>query len=68
MKTGDAPSSSVRLNEFPVQQQYTVSGLCVGDLCLTCECRIVEIGGEAGVTLAWCDCSFPENHHDMEIL
>jgi len=68
MKTREAASSSVRFDEFPVRERYTVSGLCVGDLCFMGECRIVEIGGEVGMTLAWCDCGFPENHHEMEIL
>ena len=68
MKTTDITGSSVRVEEFPVRERYTVSGLRVADICWTCECRIVEIGGEAGITLAWCDCGFPENHHEMEIL
>jgi len=67
MKMRDAASPSARFDEFPVRERYTVSGLCVGDLCFTCESRIIEIGGEAGMTLAWCDCGFPENHHEMEI-
>ena len=54
--------------EFPVRERYTVSGLCVGGICFECECRIVEIGGEEGIALAWCDCSLPEDHHEMEIL
>jgi len=68
MMTRDPASSSAGINEFPVRERYTVSGLCIGDFCFTCECRIVEIGGEAAMTLAWCDCGFPENHHEMEIL
>ncbi len=57
-----------RIEEFPVRDRYTVSRLCVGDICWTCECRIVEIGGENGTTLAWCDCGFPQDHHEMEVL
>jgi len=68
MMTRDPASSSAGINEFPVRERYTVSGLCIGDFCFTCERRIVEIGGEADMTLAWCDCGFPENHHEMEIL
>ena len=52
----------------PVRERYTVSGFCVGDICGTCRCRVVEIGGADGVTLAWCDCAFPEDHHEMEVL
>ena len=55
-------------SEFPLRERYTVSRLCVGDICWTCECRILEIGGEDGMTLAWCDCELPENHHEMQIL
>jgi hypothetical protein len=46
----------------------TVSGLAVGDICFACECRVVAIGGEEGMTLAWCDCVFPDDHHEMELL
>ena len=52
----------------PVVDRYTVSRLRVGDLCWTCACRIVEIGGDEGMTFAWCDCEFPEDHHEMEVL
>jgi hypothetical protein len=55
------------LEEFPIRNRLTVSRLCVGDICWTCECRILEIGGDDGITLAWCDCGFPEDHHEMEI-
>ena len=54
--------------EFPVRERYTVSGHLVGGICFECECRIVAIGGEDGITLAWCDCALPEDHHEMEIL
>ena len=53
--------------EFPIRERYTVSGLCVGDLCFVCGCRIVEIAGE-GISFAWCTCSYPEDHHEMELL
>jgi hypothetical protein len=58
----------VKSREFPIVERYTVSGHGVGDICFECECRILEIGGEDGLTLAWCDCAFPEDHHEMEIL
>jgi len=48
--------------------RYTVSGVIVGDFCLECECRVVEVGGPEGMTFAWCDCVFPEDHHEMEVL
>ncbi len=53
---------------FRVIERYTVSGHCVGDICFRCECRIVEIRGEGRMTLAWCACAFPEDHHEMELL
>ena len=68
MKKTTAGKSPVPLEEFPGRERYTVSGLCVGDICFTCECRVVEIGGEEGMTLAWCDCAFPGDHHEMEVL
>ncbi len=61
--------STVRAVEvFPVLDRFTVSGSRVGDICFACECRIVEIGGEEGMMLAWCECVFPEDHHEMEVL
>jgi hypothetical protein len=54
--------------EFPISDRFTVSGSRVGDICFECECRVVAIGGEEGMTLAWCDCVFPEDHHEMETL
>jgi len=51
---------------YPVKR-YTVSGLRVEDICFECECRVLELHGE-DVTLAWCHCVIPENHHEMEIL
>jgi len=54
--------------EFPVRDRYTVSGLVVGDLCFTCRCRVIEIAGDEGIALAWCDCGWPEDAHEMEIL
>ncbi len=57
-----------RTDRFPVAEMYTVSGHCVGDICFRCECRIVEIGAEDEITLAWCDCALPEDHHEMELL
>jgi hypothetical protein len=53
---------------FPTLDRFTVSGSRVGDICFACECRIVEIGGEEGITLAWCDCVFRDDHHEMEVL
>ena len=53
---------------FPTPDRHTVAGHRVGDICFECDCRIVEIGGEDGLILAWCDCVFPEDHHEMEVL
>jgi hypothetical protein len=57
-----------REEAFPIVERYTVSGHRVGDICFECECRILEIGGDDRLILAWCDCSFPEDHHEMEVL
>ncbi len=57
-----------RTERFPVVERYTVSGLCLGELCLVCESRVLEIGSLEAMTLAWCDCAFPEDHHEMELL
>jgi hypothetical protein len=54
--------------DFPVRDRYTVSGLVVGDLCFTCCCRVIEIAGDEEMTFAWCECGWPEDAHEMEIL
>ena len=54
--------------EFPIRDRYTVSGLLLGDICFACECRILELGGEEGMLLAWCDCAWPEDAAEMELL
>jgi hypothetical protein len=59
---------SLRFEEFPIRERTTVSGASPGDICFSCECRVVEIGGEQGITLVWCDCGFPDDHHEMELL
>jgi hypothetical protein len=56
------------LEELPVRDRYTVSRLRVGDICFACESRVGAIGGEEGMTLAWCDCALPDDHHEMELL
>jgi hypothetical protein len=53
---------------FPSRDLYTVSGLILGDICFSCECRILELGGEEGVVLAWCECGWPDDWHEMEVL
>jgi hypothetical protein len=55
-------------DEFPIRDHYTVSGLILGDICFTCECRILELGGEEGMVLAWCECAWPEDAAQMEVL
>ena len=62
------PERHVDLRVFPHGARYTVSGHAVGGFCFACVCRVVEIGGGDGIALAWCDCSFPEDHHEMEVL
>lgn len=55
--------------DFPYPtQRFTVAGLRVAGICFDCECRILEFAGEGGIRLAWCECGFPEDHHEMEIL
>jgi hypothetical protein len=53
---------------FPIRDRYTVSGHVVGDVCFTCRCRVLEIGGDDGMVLAWCGCEWPPDAHDMEVL
>jgi hypothetical protein len=53
---------------FPIRDRYTVSGLVLGDICFACECRILELGGEEGMVLAWCDCEWPADAAVMEVL
>ncbi len=53
---------------FPLAERYTVSGLVVGRVCFTCRCRVVELAGEEGMILAWCDCDLPEDAALMEVL
>jgi hypothetical protein len=55
-------------DEFPIRDRYTVSGLILGDICFACECRILELGGEEGMVLAWCDCAWPADAAEMELL
>lgn len=62
------PARHVDVGSFPVRDRYTVTGHVVGDVCFECECRIFEIGGGEGLALAWCRCSWPDDHHEMEIL
>jgi hypothetical protein len=53
---------------FPVRDRYTVSGLVVGDICFTCRCRVLEFGGEEGMTLAWCECEWADDAALMEVI
>jgi hypothetical protein len=66
---GKRPADPQALEDsFTKAGRWTVSGLRLGGICFECECRILEIGGEEGITLAWCDCDLPEDHHEMELL
>jgi hypothetical protein len=40
----------------------------VGDICFACECRILELAGEGGIVLAWCECGWPDDAAEMEAL
>ena len=55
-------------SNFPIRDRYTVSGLVVGDICFSCECRILELGGVEGIVLAWCECAWPGDAAEMEVL
>ncbi len=52
----------------PFRDRYNVAGLVVGDICFACECRILELGGDDGMVLAWCECGWPEDAAMMEVL
>jgi hypothetical protein len=54
--------------EFPIRDRYAVSGHIVGDVCFACCCRVVEFSGDARMTFAWCECEFPDDAAEMEIL
>jgi hypothetical protein len=54
--------------KFPIRDRYTVSGHVVGDVCFACRCRIVEFAGYERMVLAWCECDFPADAAEMEIL
>jgi len=47
--------------------KINVSGMHVGDICFECESRVEIVHAGDGVLLAWCACSWPEDHHLMEI-
>jgi hypothetical protein len=53
---------------FPIRDRYTVSGHVVGDFCFTCRCRVVEFAGDERIVFAWCECDFPADAAEMEIL
>ncbi len=62
------PRPHISLESFPIHDRFTASGHCVGEVCFECRCRIAEFEGPNGILLAWCECSWPEDHHEMEIL
>lgn len=53
---------------FPMGDRYTVTGHVVGDICFACECRILELAGDEGMVLAWCECGWPDDAAEMEVL
>ena len=61
-------SAERQRSNFPVRDRYTVAGLIVGDICFSCECRVFELGGDDGMVLAWCECEWPGDAAEMEIL
>ncbi|MEO8191508.1 MAG: hypothetical protein ABI682_14295 [Acidobacteriota bacterium] len=67
-KTAGTVIDSSEAVSFHSPDRYTRSGHTVGDICFECECRIFEIGGPEGLLLAWCDCGYPDDHGEMEIV
>jgi hypothetical protein len=57
-----------QLRSTPFLDRYNVAGLVVGDICFECECRIIELGGDDAMVLAWCECGWPEDAAMMEVL
>ena len=55
-------------SRFPIRDRYTVSGMILGDICFECECRVLELGGEENLVLAWCECVWPGDAAEMEVL
>jgi hypothetical protein len=47
--------------------RINVSGMHVGDICFECESRVEIVHSADGILLAWCECSWPDDHHLMEI-
>ena len=68
MKGKRLASAQAFEDSFPKSGRWTVSGLRLATICFECECRVLEINGESDIRLAWCECRFPEDHHEMEIL
>ena len=54
-------------SDFHARDRFNVSGMSVGDICFACECRVFAIAGE-GIAFAWCECAFPEDAREMEVL
>ena len=57
-----------RAERFPIADRYTVSGHVVGDVCFTCRCRVVEFAGDERLVFAWCECAFPDDFSELEVL
>ena len=53
---------------FPIRDRYTVSGHVVGDVCFSCRCRVVEFAGDERLVFAWCECAFPDDFSELEVL
>jgi hypothetical protein len=66
-RTAKGEGRKAATGDFPAQARWTVSGLRIEGICFECECRVLQFACE-DIRLAWCECSFPEDHHGMEIL
>ena len=66
--TGGRGRARVEGSPFPMADRVNRSGHAIGEVCFACECRILEIGGPDGIVLAWCECAWPEDHAEMEVI
>jgi hypothetical protein len=58
----------VSTSDFPIPDRYNVSGHVVGDVCFECRCRVLEFVGDGRIVFAWCECDWPEDAAEMEVL
>ena len=59
---------SQRTSDFPIRDRFNVLGHVVGEVCFACRCRVVEFVGDQRIVFAWCECDWPEDAAEMEVL